>query len=560
MCKKIFLVISLLSSSLLAFSQDIDGIYKLFFYGKDKQALGAIKDLAAKDPTNLNNQFYLYNFLNANGQFDEAKTVLDKLINNDESKSYKAVAELLAQVNSGRNGEEMADDFAKALRRGKRAKGFLSRMIGEQFMYGKHKDAKMAIFYIKQGVDDFGMDDATTRMLLGDAYALKGDAGNAVTNYEYAAEKAPDNAVPHYKIGRAYLAGKNYDYGIPEFEKAIAADPTYALVYRDLGYYYYALNKYPEAKQNFKKYMELNAPPSINDRLWYANTLFLNRDYPEAVDFIKAIQQEVPNKAYLDRLLAYTYCESKDYPNALQSMDKFLADHDTTPIISRDYEYLGRINMGLDRDSIGGLNWLQAYKMDSTKLFLIQELADTLYERKKYAQAGYYFNIVAKATNKAVDYFYATRADYLGNQFGRGDTAAMGIITKVPDDPTGYLWRARHNVQMDTTGSGAAVPFYTKVIELGGSNVEKYKQTLSEAANWLTAYYINKGDYKTANSWNDKAFEFDDANQTTLNYMNVLSEQMQGNTKTPTPPATPETPKAPEKKDSSAKKVPGSSK
>jgi len=323
-------------------------------------------------------------------------------------------------------------------------------------------------------------------------------------------------------------------------------------MHRDLGYYYYDRAKYPEAKQNFSKYLELNTPPSVNDRLWYANTLFLNKDYAEAIQFTKAIQKDAPNKAYLDRLLGYTYCESKDYPNALQSMNKFLAEHDTTPIISRDYEYLGRIYMGLGQDSIGRLNWLQAFQMDTSKLFLVKEIADTLYERKQYNQAGYFFNIIAKSTNLAVDYFYATRADYLGNQFGRGDTAAMGIIAKVPDDPTGYLWRARHNVQMDSTGTGAAIPFYNKVIELGSTNVEKYKKNLSEAANWLTAYYIKKQDYKTANSWNDKALEFDDTNPTTLSYMETLSTLIQTPSGT-TPPKTPDVPKTPEapKKDNS---------
>lgn len=524
MVKKLLLFISFISLAFQIQAQNIDEIYKYYFYGQPEKAAAAVIKLAAEDPTSFDKQFYQYSLLNAAGKYTQAQTVLAFIKNNATSSAYKEVAAELEKINAGTNGADLADNFAKALRRGKKAKGFLSRMIGEQFLFGPKKDAKLAVQYIKSAVDEYEMRDATTRMLLGDAYALKNDAGNAVTNYEYAAELDKTNAVPHYKIGRAYMAGQNYDFAIPSFQQAIKADPKYAVVYRDLGYYYYETNNYPEAKANFQKYLELTNP-TINDRLWYANTLFLNKDYADAISKLDEIKRIEPKYKNVNRLLAYSQYENKQYPQALQSMDLFFNDHDTITIVPLDYEYAGKIRMAMGQDSLAYLDWLQAFNLDSNRISLIKEIADTLYARKKYDQAGYYYYEVAKKTNLAVDYYYATMADYQADKYERGDLAAQGIIAKVPDDPTGYLWRARHQVQMDKTGEGKAEPYYMKVIELAAKDPTKYKRDLTEAANWLTGFYISKKDFTKANEWNDKALEFDDSNAQTIDYMEYLSTQ-----------------------------------
>ena len=204
-------------------------------------------------------------------------------------------------------------------------------------------------------------------------------------------------------------------------------------------------------------------------------------------------------------------------------MHTFFNDHDTIKVIALDREYSGKIHMALGQDSLAYEDYLEAFKLDSSRIEIVKEMADTLYARKNFKQAGYYYNEVAKKTNLAVDYYYATRADYLADEYMRGDSAAQGIIAKVPEDPTGYLWRARHLVQLDKENTGQAEPYYVKVIEYAEKEPEKYQRELTEAANWLTGFYIGKNDYKTANQWNDKALEFDDSNPKTIEYMEFLS-------------------------------------
>ena len=69
-------------------------------------------------------------------------------------------------------------------------------------------------------------------MLMGDAYFLKNDGGNAITKYENALAINPNLAEANYKIGRLYLRGKNYTKAQEFFKLAIQNDPEFAPTYR----------------------------------------------------------------------------------------------------------------------------------------------------------------------------------------------------------------------------------------------------------------------------------------------------------------------------------------
>lgn len=512
-------VFALLSFGLSA--QSIDNAYKLLTYGKTHEAVDEMTKLTNAAPTNLENQLVLYNILRSADKFGPAKDILTGIINADENGPYGRVAAIIARIDAGENVDDMTSDIDKAVRKGKKARGILTRSIGEYFLYGNKKNAVHAIKFIKQSIDEYGLKNYATRMLLADAYNLKNEAGNAVTNYEYALELDPSSAVPAYKIGTTYIRAKNYEFGVPELRRAIEIDPGYANSYRDLGKYYYDATRYPEAKESYGKYMSM-VTPSLEEKVQYGNILYLNKDYDEAITIMKEVKKQDAKRNYINRLLGYSYYETGKYNEALSSMDFFFNNQDTTRVLASDYEYLGKIQFKLGEDSLGRTNYLQAFLLDSTKTDLIKDIADTLFTQKKYAEAGNYYMVIANSTNLASDYFYATRADYLGGNYLRGDTAALGIISKLPEDIQGYLWRARHNAQMDTAKAGLALPFYEKVIEYGEKDLDKYRRELSEAANWITVHYIHKEEYARAEEFNNKALDFDASNEQTLNLLDFL--------------------------------------
>lgn len=149
-----------------------------------------------------------------------------------------------------------------------------------------------------------------------------------------------------------------------------------------------------------------------------------------------------------------------------------------------------------------------------------------MYNQKRYDEAGFFYFARAKSTNLAADYFYATRADYLGGNYVRGMEAAQGIINKLPDELAGHLWLARNAALLDTINKGAmAVPLYEMVITKGNIDKAKNGKDILEALNWLTVYNINiKQDYVKAQSYNDQALEIDANNEQVMKLFNFLTD------------------------------------
>ncbi len=507
-------------------AQDIETAYKLLSYGKADEAVKTAQSVVNADPAIMANKFSLYSLLNAAEKYDEASKLLSEIKSADESGPYGKTADVLMKLDQGTNPDDLVVEIDKAIRKGKKMKGFLYRTVGEYFLFNKKPNPTKAINYIKTAIDEYGLKNASTRMLLGDAYNLKNDAGNAVTNYEYAMDMDPTNAVPHYKIGTAYIRAKRYEFGVPELRKAIETDPTYALAYKDLGKYYYDVDKYDEAKDNYGKYIQMVKTPTLAERVQYANILFLNKDYKEAIPLLVQARSEDSSNKYPNvlRMLGYAYHETGDDSKAINSLNSFLENRDTTKILSQDYLYLGKIQAKLGQDSLSRLNYLQAFQMDSTLDGEIKIIADTLFNQKKYNEAGMLYMAVAQSSNLAADYFYATRADYLGGNYMRGIESAQGIINKLPNEVEGYLWKARHQALLDTINKGAAaIEPYLQVIEKGKVDPAKYNKQMLEALNWLTVYYINvKADYAKAQEYNDQALEVDANNDQVMKLFNFL--------------------------------------
>ncbi|MBK9398608.1 MAG: hypothetical protein IPN55_15780 [Saprospiraceae bacterium] len=379
------------------------------------------------------------------------------------------------------------------------------------------------------------MNNASTRMILRDAYSAKNDAGNAVTNYEYAMELDKTSAVPHYKIGTTYIRARNYEFGVPELRKAIETDPNYMLAYKDLGKYYYDAGKYEEAKENYGKYIA-STKPTLIENIQYSNILYFAKDYEKGVQVMNQVKAADKDSKYvgINRLLGYSYYETGKYDKAEQLLTNFFSNHDTLKILAEDYIYLGKIQdkLGSDSlsmakyDSMSRSSYLMAFQMDSTKEGVIKEIADSLYNQKRYDEAGFFYFARAKSTNLAADYFYATRADYLGGNYVRGMEAAQGIINKLPDELAGHLWLARNAALLDTINKGAmAVPLYEMVITKGNIDKAKNGKDILEALNWLTVYNINiKQDYVKAQSYNDQALEIDANNEQVMKLFNFLTD------------------------------------
>src|SRR5690606_2370026 len=201
-----------------------------------------------------------------------------------------------------------------------------------------------AIKYYEEAIKRGGGDNIDLRIGLGDAYQkLPGGGGKAMDNYEAAIAKDPKNSLGHSRIGALWYAARNYDAALKSYQQAKDADPANPLPYNDLANAYFYVGKYDLARQNIEQYLKLS-DQSCDDKIRYANILYLGKDYAEAISKMTEVMGSCGERPYMYRVLGVSQYETKDYQNALQNMQTFFVKQtDEKKILPIDYKYMGLI-------------------------------------------------------------------------------------------------------------------------------------------------------------------------------------------------------------------------
>lgn len=93
---------------------------------------------------------------------------------------------------------------------------------------------------------------------LGDVYKeIKKNTDEALKNYLKAVSLKPESKKGQYCVGWCYNDKGQYNDAIPYLQKAISLDGQYFNALTELGYSYYALQKYYDALAQFKKVMNI---------------------------------------------------------------------------------------------------------------------------------------------------------------------------------------------------------------------------------------------------------------------------------------------------------------
>jgi eukaryotic-like serine/threonine-protein kinase len=92
----------------------------------------------------------------------------------------------------------------------------------------------------------------------------RGRYPEAAAWYEQARQSDPDNAVVNRNLGAAYFAMENFDAAASAFQRALATDPS-AIVYTDLGTLFFYQGRYEEAVDAFERAVHMD---SNRFRVW----------------------------------------------------------------------------------------------------------------------------------------------------------------------------------------------------------------------------------------------------------------------------------------------------
>jgi len=436
--KKSLVAIVALSAMMSApvFAQDVQTGLKDLESERFAKAEQTFTQLANSSPT-ADNQYYLgYYYLRTN-QLDKAQAAFTKGAAADPKNQLNNVGlGAVALAKGDRGGAKAKIDAAVNATKSKNM-DVLFRSGEAYTLNEKTNDPAEAIRLLDMAAKlDKKNGNADIKMAMGDAYFIKNDGGTAVSRYEDALASSPNLAEANYKIGRLYLRGKNYPLAQTFFNKAIEADPEFALTYRSLADALAGSRAYKGAASNMEKYVQKSGTTDPDYLTTVAKYYFLANDYMKATSYLDQLQGKV-NDPVLDRMYGWAYTALGKNEQAVQALNKFIAAA-PQKVIYDDYKYLGRAYGQLgtpEADSLAIINLEKAAPEDTTEN-LYREIAKKYNDGKRYDRAfDYYTKAIGTGKPLNNDYLNMGLAAYnMGFRVGRDimkeDTAGARQMRK----------------------------------------------------------------------------------------------------------------------------------
>lgn len=356
---------------------------------------------------------------------------------------------------------------------------------------------------------------------LGDIYIDKGDASEAIKNYNKVVFLNPKLAAPIVKIGNLYMRSRNLQEARVNFERAIEIDSSYAPAYKGLGEMYSLAGKNNFATLNFKKFFSLTGN-NIPAKKQLVNSLFRAKAYKEVLTYVDEILAFDKNSNYLNRIAAYSCYELKQndyYTRGLKYIETFFSNTTPDKVIYKDYKYYGLILLKAKKDSASVESAFEklvtANQMEPNDIELVSDIAFNAYFNKKYALAADMMNkkIAFGKTDKN-DYMLLGKAYYQLGSYDKADTALNTVISMDADFMQAYVWLASTYVAMDPESKeGKALPKYEMVIQKGLTDTVKYAKELFDAYSYIASFYLfTKTDYTNAEIYYQKILNLDPKN------------------------------------------------
>ncbi|SOD88163.1 tetratricopeptide repeat protein [Spirosoma fluviale] len=530
------------------FAQDVQSALKDLEAERYNKAGQTLTQLATSSPT-ADNQFYLGYYYLRSGQLDKAKATFEK----------GAAADAKNQLNNiGLAGVALAKSD------GATAKGLIDNAVAQTksknqdvlvrgaemytlFDQPKQSDPAAALSLLTVADEkDKKNENAEIEMLMGDAYFLKNDGGNAITKYENALAINPNLAEANYKIGRLYLRGKNYQKAQDFFKLAIQGDAEFAPTYRAYADALANSRAYKAAASNYELYVQKSGTTDPEMLLDVARYKFLAQDYQGAIAYLDQLKGKI-NNPIIDRMYGWAYSALGKNNESVESLERFIK---VAPqkVMADDYKYLGRAYAQLGNpqgDSLSIVNLEKAAPMDTTEN-LYREIAKKYYDTKRYDKAATYYSKTIATDKKPQnnDFLWLGLSSYqfaprVGRDstiaimdtaqirqvkqqyYLRADSAFTQMASRIEADgkkyPLAYYYRAGANYyaypKEQEKAAELAGPLYEKFIEQAttpdSTDKTDYKRYLITSYKALAGFALLKKDDAKAKEYFDKVLALD---------------------------------------------------
>ncbi len=522
--KKVFSMVALVLSLYVLSAQTLqDAQHEIdnenYFHAK--QILSKLMN----DP-NANKADVAYYMGNAYLKSDDADSALVfyKKVFNPDTKTALGHVALGRIALLSKNPAEATVNFTRATQLTKQKNANIYYEIGDAYFSPKVISLSAAISNFESA---YNLDNKNCQIMiaLGDAYLENSSTdntmgGKAMNKYEAASDACKTNPLALIKMGRLAVRGRIYDQAIESFNKALAIDQKYPIVYKELAEAYYLSKQYDKVKPNYEKYIALS--PGDNQAKTSLITLyFQSKEYDKAIEESTRGLANDPSNYVFQRVIAFSNFELKRYKEAAEASAKFWANP-AKKVKDIDYIYSARIAAQAG-DTTTALNYFKvALANDSSNCDLLGEYAKVLFQAKHFSEsiAQYAFKKDKCGKLNSVEVFYLGRCYYSAGDSLMADTTFAEFTQRNPTSPDGYMWRALTNLKIGKPEDFNAYPYYLKYIEIAGSDPVKYKRNLPDAYSYVGIYNFEKlKDKEKAKENFSKALEIDPTNSIALEYM-----------------------------------------
>jgi tetratricopeptide (TPR) repeat protein len=518
-----------------ATAQDLNTAIQMTYQQQFESAENMFIELIKSDPANGRNYYYRgenqlasYFVDTVNISFSTIGKKAAEIFNSgiaanpNEPLNYIGLGKI-ALIQNNKAGAEEHFNKAKSFLPAKKVKSTLSKpdqaviliRLAEAYVQVGEKDSALVLGLFRKAET---LDNKNPDLFLyrGDYWFYTFNNGSkAAENYRRSQDFSPNSTRARVRLGQLYTRIKSYEDALGYYQDALTIDPMFAPAYLELGFLYAKTNKPDESKKYFKKYLDLTKS-NIAAKRRYANMLIQTEDYKGAIEQISQIMAlDSVSFNDLNRALAYSYYEEKQYPQAKYYISKFFSLSPEEKVTAKDFTYFGRILVKSGQDSLAINQLVKAYSMDSSNVDLLNEIASSYLKIKQYANAAKaYQQKINKTSGSTNDYYRMARAYYDAKLWPDADSAFAMVNRLSPDFEPAYLFRARVYANLDPdTKEGLAKPFYDIVLEKAAADTVKYAKDIMEAYNYLGYYYLVNKQYCDSLVYWDKIVTLDPANE-----------------------------------------------
>lgn len=518
-----------LASTITALAQtpEIRQAFRYYEIEQPSKMIPALEKAVQGSPENL---YYLGLGYITLGELDKALSTFEKGIQNDDKDPLPVAGKGQVLILQKKSAEGKAM-LAKAADMNRKKTAAQWEAVGRGYLADtKFLLDAIAAFEKAKQIDN---GDREVHLLLGDAFLAQNQGGPSVSSYERAVSADPKWALPLYKIAKVYQRSRNNDIVMDYLNRAVTVDPQFAPAWKELAEAHYLNKKADKAVEALEKYLAITENPG-DGRFQLAFFYFMAKNYEKANAIFKEVLNDRNASPTALKFYAFSLIEQNKLEEAQKILEQFFQKAEPKDIKASDYASYGKLLLKLERDSLANEAFAKGIELDTAFQDMeVRELhAKTYYQRKKYDSASQAYEKLiatkekAEQPKSAYDLFYLGHSYYLDGDYLEADSAFTELSELQPNSTLGYLYAAKSRSLYDSTGSlGIAVPMYEKYIEIALEDPEKNKKELIDAYDYLGQYALHKKqDIAGATKYFRKVLELDPKNERAQEFLDAVRE------------------------------------